>query len=290
MAEHRGCLYVVATPIGHPDDITLRAVSVLGQVDLVAAEDTRLTARLLSRLGLSAKLISYHEHNEQTRTPRLLAQLESGQQIALVSDAGTPLVSDPGYRLIREAVTRGIRVVPVPGVSAAIAALSVSGLPTDSFVFAGFLPKKKRRRAKAIEDLAGVNRTVIVYESPQRIAALVAELSRLCGDREAMLAREMTKRHEEFLYGTLASIGRRLAQRPAVKGECTLVVAGGTDPEPVDDAVVADEIHRRLADGQGPGRIARALADSHGLSRNRVYAAVLDAKRQTAATDGDDAG
>jgi 16S rRNA (cytidine1402-2'-O)-methyltransferase len=290
MAEHRGCLYVVATPIGHPDDITLRAVSVLGQVDLVAAEDTRLTARLLSRLGLSAKLISYHEHNEQTRTPRLLAQLESGQQIALVSDAGTPLVSDPGYRLIREAVTRGIRVVPVPGVSAAIAALSVSGLPTDSFVFAGFLPKKKHRRTKAIEDLAGVNRTVILYESPQRIAALVAELSTLCGEREAMLAREMTKRHEEFLHGTLASIGRQLAQRPAVKGECTLVVAGGADSQPVDDTAVADEIRRRLADGQGPGRIARALADSSGLSRNQVYAAVLDAKRQTAATDEDDAG
>jgi 16S rRNA (cytidine1402-2'-O)-methyltransferase len=287
--EKRGCLFVVATPIGNPDDITLRAVAILGQVHLVAAEDTRLTGRLLTHLGLSCKLVSYHEHNEDTRTPWLLERLKGGLQVALVSDAGTPMVSDPGYRLIRTAAAEGIRVVPVPGVSAAVAALSAAGLPTDSFVFAGFPPKKKKRRQQLLADLAGLGRTVILYESPRRIATLVTELLAVCGDRDAVLAREMTKPHEEFIRGPLSHLEKALKQRSSVKGECTLVMAGISPQRPAADETATEQIRMRVAAGEGPGKIAKALAGTVGLSRNQIYTVALEMTRAVRADDCPDA-
>ncbi len=224
--KNAGALYVVATPIGNKDDITVRALSVFREVDLIAAEDTRKTRRFLAFHDIRSKLVSYHEHNEEKRTPQLIRKLNRGHQIALVSNAGTPLVSDPGYRLIETAISHNIDVVPIPGVSAAIAALSVAGLPTEAFVFVGFLPKKKGKRLQQLQALATADRTLIFYESPGRILALLQDIIKIMGDRRGALAREMTKLHEEFLRGRLSEIAQTLQVRTGIKGECTLLVAG----------------------------------------------------------------
>ena len=200
----KGVLYVVATSIGHLEDITLRAIKTLAAVDLVVAEDTRHTGRLLAHHGVSTAQAAYHEHNETTKTPRLINRLKVGDAIALVTDAGTPGVSDPGYRLVTTALAEGIRVVPIPGVSALVTALSVSGLPTDSFIFIGFLPHQKVRRLDRIESLADEDRTLIFYESPRRVLGFIKELISVLGDRQAVLGREMTKLHEEFIRGELS--------------------------------------------------------------------------------------
>lgn len=278
---HPGTLYVVATPIGHLQDITLRALEVLGAVDLVAAEDTRKTAQLLARHGIATPRVSYHEHNEAQRAPDLLERLRRGASIALVSNAGTPGISDPGFRLVSAAAGGGIRIVPVPGPSAAAAALSASGLPTDAFVFLGFLSKKSGKRLEQIKALASEGRTVIVYESPRRIRALIAELLGALGDRRAVLAREMTKLHEEFLRGRLSTIQAALADRADIRGECTLLLAGAeAQPSPPREAL-AEEIHRALAsDPRSLPELARELAQRHGLPRKAVYAAAMKIKTE----------
>ncbi len=202
-----GTLYVVSTPIGNLEDMSARAKEVLARADVVACEDTRVTGKLLRRFGIRARSISYHEHNEAERTGELLGRLEEGNDVALVSDAGTPLVSDPGYRLVRAARQAGISVRAIPGPSAVLAALAVSGLPTSRFTFAGFLPAKGAAREKAVAELASYDHTVVLFESGTRIARLLDELSRALGSREATLLREMTKLHEEHLSGTLADLG-----------------------------------------------------------------------------------
>ncbi|MCK5418905.1 MAG: 16S rRNA (cytidine(1402)-2'-O)-methyltransferase, partial [Desulfobacterales bacterium] len=202
--KNKGVLYVVATPIGNREDITLRALNILRDVDLIAAEDTRKTGNLLAHYQIKNRLISFYEHNEKKRTPEIIGKLLDGISIALVSNAGTPSISDPGYRLIEAAIANKITVSPIPGVSAATAAMSVSALPTDSFVFIGFLPRKKAKRQQFLNELAVEPRPVIFYESPKRILTLLEEIISCMGDRPAVLAREMTKLHEEFIRGSVS--------------------------------------------------------------------------------------
>jgi 16S rRNA (cytidine1402-2'-O)-methyltransferase len=285
-AAAAGALYVVATPIGNLRDITLRALDVLKSVDLVAAEDTRKTARLLAHFGLKAPLISYHEHNEAARTPDLVHRLQQGESIALVTNAGTPGVSDPGYRLVTAAANAGLRLVPVPGVTAAAAALSVSGLATDAFVFEGFLPKKAGPRLRRIKALASDARTVILYESPQRIIALIEELIAGFGDRQAVLAREMTKLHEEFIRGRLSDLLAALRNRAEVKGECTLLIAGRTDTGPSSWDAAREDLRRELQSGsRGLSELAREVAHLHGLPRQAAYAEAMKIKAELAASE-----
>ena len=276
-----GTLYVVATPIGHRDDLTLRALKILGQVDLIAAEDTRKTRRFLELHGIKGSFISYHEHNEKERTPQILKKLQTGVSIALVSNAGTPTVSDPGYRLIKSAAGHGVAIVPVPGVSAAATALSVAGLPTDAFTFAGFLPKKKGKRLKLLDQLAQEPRTLIFYESPKRILTLISEIIDTMGDRFGVLAREMTKLHEEFIRDQLSEIQAILRKRPAIKGECTLLVSGWDDNRAVEWESVENEIKEEMQSSTEPvSKLVKRLSQKYGLPKNKVYQEALDVRRQ----------
>ncbi|MES0446133.1 MAG: 16S rRNA (cytidine(1402)-2'-O)-methyltransferase [Desulfobacterales bacterium] len=273
-------LYVVATPIGNRDDITIRALKILGRVDLVAAENTRHTGRLLAHHNIKGNLISYHEHNEVKRTPELIHRLKTGSSVALVSNAGTPSVSDPGYRLVKEAIANNIKVIPVPGVSAAVTALSAAGLPTDSFIFVGFPAKKKAKRLKQLKELASENRTIIFYESPKRILTFLEEIIDSMGDRYGVLSREMTKLHEEFLRGFLSEIHYILNARPVVKGECTLLVMGCEEIKEVSLETVRNEINSELEKtGSRLSDIARAVAKKYGLPKNKVYDEALKLKR-----------
>jgi len=273
-------LYMVATPIGNLDDITLRALKILKAVDVIAAEDTRYTARLLSHHRIKgARLISYHDHNERSRAPELIGRIKRGFSVALVSKAGTPRVSDPGYRLIKMAVAHRIRIIPVPGVSAAVAALSVSDLPTDSFVFEGFLPRTGGARIKRLGELAVEKRTLIFYESPRRVLTLLKEIQNIMGDRHCVLSREMTKMHEEFIRGSLSAIINTLADRSGIKGECTLVVSGGEMKGDVPEATLRTEIEIGLQNrNEAPSAIAKSVAKKYGLPKARVYEEVLKIK------------
>jgi len=276
-----GTLYVVATPIGNLEDITLRALSVLRTVDLVAAEDTRKTARLLRHFEISVPLLSYHDHNETARAPELVQRLRDGAAIALVTTAGTPCISDPGYRVVAAAAAAGLPVVPVPGPSAAAAALSASGLPSDAFAFEGFLPKKTGKRTARLQALASDPRTLIVYESPQRITALVESMLPVFGNRPAVLARELTKRYEEFIRGDLGDILATLKQRGDIKGECTLLVAGRAEEGAASWAEARDAIRRGLATrSKGLSELAREVAHAHGLPRQAVYEQALAIKSE----------
>ncbi len=273
-------LYVVATPIGNRDDITIRALNILGRVDLVAAENTRHTGRLLAHHNIKGNLISYHEHNEVKRTPELIHRLKTGSSVALVSNAGTPSVSDPGYRLVKEAIANNIKVIPVPGVSAAVTALSAAGLPTDSFIFVGFPAKKKAKRLKQLKELASEIRTIIFYESPKRILTFLEEIIDAMGDRYGVLSREMTKLHEEFLRGFLSEIHYILNARPVVKGECTLLVMGCEEIKEVSLETVRNEINSELEKTGGSlSDIARTVAKKYGLPKNKVYDEALKLKR-----------
>lgn len=226
-----GTLLVVATPIGNLGDLSPRAREAFERADLVACEDTRHTGRLLAQLGIKKRLVSLHEHNERQRLPRLLAELAAGRTIALASDAGTPLLSDPGYLLVREAAAQGVRVEAIPGPSAVLAALVASGLPPYPFTFAGFPPPKPGRRRAFYRRLAGLGHTVVVFESPHRLLASLADAVAELGDRPAAIGRELTKLHEEVLRGRLTEIAAMLRDRPAVKGELVLVIAGAAEPE-----------------------------------------------------------
>ncbi len=269
---------MVATPIGHLEDITLRAIRTLKQVDLIAAEDTRHTKRLLAAHQIENHLISYHEHNEQQRTAELIRRLENGAAIALVSDAGTPTVSDPGYRLVEAAAARRIPIVPIPGVSAAITALSVAGLPTDSFTFVGFPLRKKAKRLQQLQQLANVPQTLIFYQSPRRVLSFLAEIKEAFGDRPAVMARELTKLHEEVLRGPLTRIIEQLEQRPEIKGECTLLVGGAENVEPTRqdlDTAIADALAQSDRSLSG---LAKDLARRFGVPRKEIYDKALALK------------
>lgn len=276
-----GTLFVVATPIGNLEDITLRAIKTLERVDLIAAEDTRHTRRLLSAHNIEGRLISYHEHNEHQRTPELIARMTQGDTIALVSDAGTPTVSDPGYRLVQAAAACQIPVVPIPGVSAAVTALSASGLSTDSFTFVGFPARKKTKRLNQLNALADSPRTLIFYQSPRRVAALLEELYTVMGDRQAVVARELTKLHEEFIHGTLSEILENLNQRTQIKGECTLLVAGAQDAQPSEadlDAAIREALSTKKTGTLS--QIAKTLAKQFKVPRKTVYDKAMQMKEE----------
>ena len=277
----KGTLFIVATPIGNMDDITKRALDTLATVDLIAAEDTRKTRRLLTHHQIKAKLISYHEHNESQRTPRLLKQLREGTTIALVSTAGTPMVSDPGYRLVAGAIAENLTIVPIPGVSALVTALCVAGLPTDAFVFCGFPSKKKPKRIKRLEELAKNPQTIIFYESPRRIVRFIEELVEVMGDRQAVLCRELTKSYEEIIRGQLNGILHDLRRRPDIKGECTLLISGKAIEQHASVAALRDEIIEALETMDcGASGIAKKIAQKHGIPKDRIYAEVLDIKKE----------
>lgn len=264
-----GTLYLVATPIGNLEDITLRAVRVLKEADLIACEDTRQTHKLLEHYGIQTGVISYHEHNEATRAPELVERLAGGARIALVSDAGTPLVSDPGYRLVTQAAEKGIRVEPIPGPSAAIAALAGSALPTDEFRFAGFLPPRSAQRRKALERLKDETATVIFYEAPHRLTETLDDIEELLGERPVVIARELTKIHEEFLRGTAAELKRA---HPQFKGEVTLLIGKALHHQVAADAPPIPEAVEALVRG-GMSRMdaMKAVAKDRGISKRDVY-------------------
>jgi 16S rRNA (cytidine1402-2'-O)-methyltransferase len=283
LTPNKGTLYVVATPIGNMDDITLRALTILGQVDLIAAEDTRHTGKLMKYHNIKSRLIPYHEHNERERTPLLIERIESGSSIALVSNAGTPTVSDPGYMLLQSAVKKGIRVIPIPGVSAGITALSISGLPTDSFIFIGFPAKKKAKRFKQLQEFADEKRTLIFYVSPGRILAFMKELTDAMGDRYGVLCREMTKLHEEFLRGCLSELIESLSHRPSIKGECTLLVKGCEENIIVSKDVIRAELIEALGKkGIRISEVSKIIAKKYGLSKNEIYEEALKLKAEKA--------
>jgi 16S rRNA (cytidine1402-2'-O)-methyltransferase len=272
-----GTLSVVATPIGNLEDVTLRALRRLREADLVLAEDTRRTRTLLDRHGIHARPRSLHAHNEAARIREVLDALAAGSRVALVSDAGTPLVSDPGERLVAAVLDAGFPVEPVPGPSAVLAALTASGLPAVPFAFLGFLPRRKSERAARLAAWRGRPETLVVFESPRRAAATLAELaSALGGERPACLARELTKLHEELRRGTLAELAR--ATPAGLRGEVTIVVGGdspGAAPVALEAPDLDGEIRRRLAAGEGSRTIARELAARRGLARREVYARTL---------------
>jgi 16S rRNA (cytidine1402-2'-O)-methyltransferase len=239
----QACLYLVATPIGNLEDITLRALRILKEVDQIACEDTRHTQKLLSHYNIRKPLVSYHEHNELTRAPELVVAMEQGAQIALVSDAGVPLVSDPGYRLVTLCLRHRMPVVPIPGPSALLAALSASGLPNGEFLFAGFLPARSGERRRALERLRIEDRTIIFYEAPHRIEETLIDAHEILGDRPACIAREVTKLHEEFRRGSLAELAASLAEKPA-RGEITLLIG----PVPAEEKSALRDTSQSLAD------------------------------------------
>jgi 16S rRNA (cytidine1402-2'-O)-methyltransferase len=276
--EKVGTLYVVATPIGNLEDITLRAIRILKEVRLIAAEDTRRTRILLDKYLISTPLTSLYDQNEAKKSGLLIAKLLQGEDVAYVSDAGTPGISDPGYILVREALSQGIRVAPIPGASALIAALSVSGLPMDSFVFLGFLPSKPMRRRQLLTSLREEERTLIFYESPHRLLASLKDIAEALGEREVVVSREMTKIHEEFLRGSAGVVVAGM-ENGAVRGEVTLVVAGRTGeiPECTDDELIrlCGQLRRDAEEELSLRDTADRLARQTGVSRRRIYRLLL---------------
>jgi 16S rRNA (cytidine1402-2'-O)-methyltransferase len=270
-----GTLYLVGTPIGNLEDITLRAIRILREVDQIACEDTRHTQKLLTHYDIHKPLVSYHEHNEMTRAPELVVALEQGTKIALVSDAGMPLVSDPGHRLVSLCVRHRIPVVPVPGPSALLAALGASGLPNEEFLFAGFLPQRKGERRRALERLRIEDRTIILYEAPHRIAEAVADAREILGDRQACLAREVTKLHEEFRRGRLSEIEVSLEERPA-RGEITLLIAPADPAESNQQTESSQSLADRVEELMRQAKLDRKealklAAKERGLTRRAAY-------------------
>ncbi len=271
-------LYIVATPIGNLADITVRALQVLSAADVIACEDTRHTARLLGHYSIATPRVSYHEHNAARRRPELLSRLADGGRVALVSDAGTPLVSDPGYRLVSEAVAAGHAVVPIPGASAMLAALVAAGLPTDAFYFAGFLPPKSAQRARRIAALKDIPGTLVIYESAPRIAACLKALAEGLGDRPAAIARELTKRFETVTHGSLSELSRQIAEAGPPKGEIVVLVAPPQCEETPDIADLDERLGALIAE-LGVSRAAQQLARQTGLARKALYERALTLKQ-----------
>jgi 16S rRNA (cytidine1402-2'-O)-methyltransferase len=267
-------LYIVATPIGNLEDMTYRAVRILGEVDLIAAEDTRHSLKLLSHFGISRPMTSYFDHNQQFKGERILNALRQGKSVALISDAGTPCVSDPGYQLVRDAVAENIQVIPIPGACAAVAALSASGLPTDTFTFAGFPPSRQGKRRTFLADLATLPGTLVLYEAPHRTEATLRDIREVLGERRIVVARELTKIYEELVRGCVSEVIEFVAQGK-VRGEVVIMVAPG---EIVTKATepLGDVLRRLMADGGLSVKdVARKTADITGVSRNEAYAEAL---------------
>ncbi|HUJ47866.1 MAG TPA: 16S rRNA (cytidine(1402)-2'-O)-methyltransferase [Rhizomicrobium sp.] len=262
-------LYVIATPIGNARDISLRALDVLRRCDLIAAEDTRVTAKLLAIYGIARPLSAYNDHNAARERPRLLAKLRDGARIALVSDAGTPLISDPGYKLVREAVALGLAVHTVPGSSAVLAALTLAGLPTDRFFFAGFLPSKSGGRRQALADLKSIPATLVLFESAQRLGESLSDMHSILGARPAAVARELTKLHEEVRRGTLASLAADYAGETAPRGEIVIVVGPPAEEEP--DLARADALLRRALEFMPLRAAADLVAEALEMPRGLTY-------------------
>ena len=269
----KGKLFVVGTPIGNLEDITLRAIRILKEVDLIACEDTRRTQTLLNHFQIHTPTVAYHDHNEMTRAPELVIQMEEGNSIALVTDAGMPVVSDPGFRLVHLAVRHNIPVVPVPGASAFVAALAACGLPVDRFRFLGFLPSKRAQRRSALEEQKPAPKTLVFYEAPHRILEMLKDVREILGDREVVLAREVTKVHEEFLRGTASALLARAKGR-TLKGEFTVLVGTASAPgsTPPAAAPITPEIEKLMAERSLDERAAlKTVAKARGITRSEAY-------------------
>jgi 16S rRNA (cytidine1402-2'-O)-methyltransferase len=266
-----GTLYLVPTPIGNLEDITLRALRVLGEVDLIAAEDTRTTGRLLAHHGIDGRLTSYHEHNKLAKLDTILAALEAGD-VALVSDAGAPGLSDPGYELVKMAVDNGVQVVPLPGANAVIPALTASGFPTDAFTYLGFLPRKAGLRRSVLEAVRGTSHTLVFYEAPHRLLDTLSDMvDCFGGDRQIVIARELTKLHEEIWRGSLDEAAATFSEREP-RGEITLVVSGASgQPEQWTEEDVREALAARLTQGESRSAAARAVAKQSGWPRREIY-------------------
>lgn len=279
-----GVLYVVATPIGNLEDITYRAVRILGSVDLIAAEDTRNTARLLSHFEIHTKLISCHDHNEDVRSEYVIDMIKSGQNVALVSDAGTPLISDPGYRVVEAAASSGIKIVPVPGASSLLAALSASGLPVERFVFMGFAPRSSGKKKAFLEESAKFQFSTVYFESPHRIIDLLKDMLAIFGDRSAVLARELTKMYEEIIRGSISEIIEKLSAKDSVKGEIVLIVGGPDENDfqagQASELDIDQEILGLIESGIKASEVAKKISEKFKMPRQVVYSKVLDIKNR----------
>jgi len=270
-----GILYVVATPIGNLEDITLRALRVLKEVDVIAAEDTRHTRHLLDHYSITTPLTSYHEHNERAKAQTLVDRLGRGERIALVSDAGTPAISDPGYRLVLAAVAAGIPVTPIPGPSTVAAVVSASGLPSDRFVFEGFLPSAKQERRNRLASLREEPRTLVFYEAPHRLKECLRDILDILGAREMVLAREVTKLHEEFCRGSVDELLAGL-EAGAPRGEIALVVRGFSGDAMVSERALKEQIRRLKSEGMHVKTIAEVLGERYGYPKKAIYRLTLD--------------
>jgi 16S rRNA (cytidine1402-2'-O)-methyltransferase len=276
-------LYLVATPIGNLGDITLRALEILAGVDAIACEDTRVTRKLTDRYGVTTPLLAYHDHNAETARPKLLARLAAGESIALVSDAGTPLISDPGYKLVREARAAGLAVTAIPGASAVMAAVACAGLPTDRFLFEGFLPPREQARRTRIGELAEVPATLVFFETGPRIAAMLHDLAAVLGEREAAICRELTKLHEEVRRGDLAALAHAYDDGAETRGEFVVVVGPPAAVRPVETDTLDDLLRRALANASLKDA-AEAVVAATGHKRRLVY------QRALTLTQGSDDG
>lgn len=274
-----GTLYIVPTPIGNLEDITFRAVRVLKEVDLIAAEDTRHSQVLLNHYGVRTPVTSYHEHNERSKARELVERLRQGTSVALLSDAGTPMISDPGYRLMTEAIAAGVQVIPLPGPAALTAALTAAGLPTDRFAFEGFLPAKKSERRRALEALRNDPRTLIFYESPRRLKETLADMAEIFGDRDVAIGREISKVHEEFLRGRILEIIAKI-ELQNVRGEITLIVQGAINGALVQEQQLISEVRQLAEDGMRIKEISELLSGRHRISRREVYRLALRLKER----------
>lgn len=270
-------LYIIATPIGNLEDMTYRAVRILGEVDLIAAEDTRHSLKLLNHFGISRPLTSYFDHNQQFKGERILNALRQGKSVALISDAGTPCISDPGYQLVRDAVSENIPVVPVPGACAAVAALAASGLPTDSFTFAGFPPSRRGKRRTFLSGMNSLPGTLVLYEAPHRLVETLNDIREVMGERQVIVARELTKIYEEFIRGSASEVIAAVSQG-IVRGEVVVLIAPG-EAAPEENEPLEEVLRHLMADGTLSIKdIAKQAAVISGVSRSEAYAEALRLK------------
>ena len=281
-----GTLFIVASPIGNLEDITHRALRILREVDLIACEDTRHTRKLLNHFGIATPTTSYHEHNEQERAAELCELLQSGKNVAVVSDAGTPLISDPGFRIVKAAIDRGISIVPIPGASAAITALSASGLATDQFLFAGFLPARAGSRRAKLNELSSIHATLVFYEAPHRIKATLKDAREILGDREAVIGRELTKLHEEFARGSLSELIGRFSEIEAPRGELVVIISRRTAKAVASKRTTspADQLRERMNELEREGidqkTSMKQAAKELGLKRDDAYRLLINQKNR----------
>lgn len=274
-----GTIYLVATPLGNLEDITLRALRVLGEVDLISCEDTRRTGKLLKHFHIRKPLLSFHEHNESSRASDIVERASAGESIAVVSDAGMPGISDPGYRLVAKAIAAGVVIVPIPGPVALVTALVASGLPTGSFRFGGFLPAKATQRRKTLQALIDDTATLVFYDAPHRIVKTLQDVLEILGDRRAVIARELTKVHEEFLRGSVSDLLATLDQRGAVRGEITLLIDRGESPR-TREVTIADRVDVFMSQGAGRMGAVKQVAKERGLSKREVYRLLEEQRRR----------